>query len=134
MFYLAIANRQKDSIHIMARSYDLKEIYKQTEYGSEKHLKALYGEKRALKDIVTNYDNVIKKYRTVTREAKPKETYELMLCDNIFEIIEILKKKEPKRALEELNQLQEAVSRIKQQGTKEKNLRRIKELSEKIKP
>ena len=35
----------------MARSYDLKEIYKQTEYGSEKHLKALYGEKRALKDI-----------------------------------------------------------------------------------
>ncbi|CCZ50254.1 TPA: hypothetical protein CPT92_08825 [Candidatus Gastranaerophilales bacterium HUM_13] len=131
---LAIANRQKDSIHIMARSYDLKEIYKQTEYGSEKHLKALYGEKRALKDIVTNYDNVIKKYRTVTREAKPKETYELMLCDNIFEIIEILKKKEPKRALEELNQLQEAVSRIKQQGTKEKNLRRIKELSEKIKP
>ena len=69
---LAIANRQKDSIHIMARSYDLKEIYKQTEYGSEKHLKALYGEKRALKDIVTNYDNVIKKYRTVTREAKPK--------------------------------------------------------------
>ena len=118
---LAIANRQKDSIHIMARSYDLKEIYKQTEYGSEKHLK------------VTNYDNVIKKYRTVTREAKPKETYELMLCDNIFEIIEILKKKEPKRALEELNQLQEAVSSIKQQGTKEKNLRRIKELSEKIK-
>lgn len=57
-----------------------------------------------------------------------------MLCDNIFEIIEILKKKEPKRALEELNQLQEAVSRIKQQGTKEKNLRRIKELSEEIKP
>lgn len=57
-----------------------------------------------------------------------------MLCDNIFEIIEILKKKEPKRALEELNQLQEAVSRIKQQGAKEKNLRRIKELSEKIKP
>ena len=131
---LAIANRQKDSIHIMARSYDLKEIYKQTEYGSEKHLKALYGEKRALKDIVTNYDNVIKKYRTVTREAKPKETYELMLCDNIFEIIEILKKKEPKRALEELNQLQEAVSRIKQQGTKEKKLRRIKKLSEEIKP
>ena len=131
---LAIANRQKDSIHIMARSYDLKEIYKQTEYGSEKHLKALYGEKRALKDIVTNYDNVIKKYRTVTREAKPKETYELMLCENIFEIIEILKKKEPKRALEELNQLKEAVSRIKQQGTKEKNLRRIKELSEEIKP
>ena len=129
-----IANRQKDSIHIMARSYDLKEIYKQTEYGSEKHLKALYGEKRALKDIVTNYDNVIKKYRTVTREAKPKETYELMLCENIFEIIEILKKKEPKRALEELNQLKEAVSRIKQQGTKEKNLRRIKELSEEIKP
>lgn len=118
----------------MARSYDLKEIYKQTEYGSEKHLKALYGEKRALKDIVTNYDNVIKKYRTVTREAKPKETYELMLCENIFEIIEILKKKEPKRALEELNQLKEAVSRIKQQGTKEKNLRRIKELSEEIKP
>ena len=115
-------------------SYDLKEIYKQTEYGSEKHLKALYGEKRALKDIVTNYDNVIKKYRTVTREAKPKETYELMLCENIFEIIEILKKKEPKRALEELNQLKEAVSRIKQQGTKEKNLRRIKELSEEIKP
>lgn len=55
-----------------------------------------------------------------------------MLCDNIFEIIEILKKKEPKRALEELNQLQEAVSRIKQQGAKEKNLRRIKELSEKL--
>lgn len=45
-----------------------------------------------------------------------------MLCENIFEIIEILKKKEPKRALEELNQLKEAVSRIKQQGTKEKTL------------
>lgn len=55
-----------------------------------------------------------------------------MLCDNIFEIIEILKKKEPKRALEELNQLQEAVSRIKQQGTKEKNLRRIKSSQKKL--
>lgn len=55
-----------------------------------------------------------------------------MLCENIFEIIEILKKKEPKRALEELNQLKEAVSRIKQQGTKEKNLRRIKSSQKKL--
>ena len=60
---LAIATRLKDCIHIMARANDLKEIYKLTARGSDKHIKVLYQEKRALSDIINNYENLKAKHQ-----------------------------------------------------------------------
>lgn len=100
---LAIAKRFNDPIHIMARANDLKEIYKISQYGSKKHLQILQTEKRALNEICTNYEGVKKRYKTLKREMRPVEAYELKLAAIKFEIAEILQKTTPNEAIQELN-------------------------------
>ena len=99
---LAIAKRLSDPVHIMARANDLKEIYKFTQHGSEKHLRTLQTEKRALNAICTNYEGVQKRYRTLKREMRPIEAYELKLAAIRFEIAEILANTNKQAAIEEL--------------------------------
>ena len=98
---LAIAKRTNDPIHIAARANDLKEIYKYTQFGSEKHLKVLYDEKRALTKVFNNYDYAKNSYNTLKREIKPKETYHYILGIIQAEIAQVIKKTNPKLALEE---------------------------------
>lgn len=100
---LAIAKRFNDPVHIMARANDLKEIYKISQHGSKKHLQILQTEKRALTDICTNYEGVQKRYRSLKREMRPVESYELKLAAIKFEIAEILQKTNKNAAIEELN-------------------------------
>ena len=83
---LAIAKRLNDPVHIMARANDLKEIYRISQPGSAKHLKSLQTEKRALNDICNNYQNVQKRYRTLSRKMRPVEAYELKLAAIRYEI------------------------------------------------
>ncbi|MDE6137836.1 MAG: hypothetical protein K2F57_00030 [Candidatus Gastranaerophilales bacterium] len=99
---LAIAKRFNDPIHIMARANDLKEIYKISQPGSSKHLKALQTEKKALNEICNNYEGVKKRYRTLSRKMRPVEAYELKLAAIRFEIAEIIAKENKTAAIEEL--------------------------------
>lgn len=99
---LAIAKRLNDPIHIMARANDLKEIYRISQPGSAKHLKSLQTEKRALNDICNNYQNVQKRYRTLSRKMRPVEAYELKLAAIRYEIAKILAKENKTAAIEEL--------------------------------
>jgi len=85
---LIIAKRLSDPVHIMARANDLKEIYKYTKPGSEAHLKVLFDEKRALTDIVRNYDNAKKRNVAIVRDLKPIEDYEEKLAAIKIEIAE----------------------------------------------
>lgn len=103
---LAIAKRQKDSIHIMARANDLKELYKITARGSEKHIKILYDEKRALNDIITNYDRIKAERRTVG-DLVPIDGYKTKLAAIKVEIGELLLRKDPKLAKKELMEAKE---------------------------
>ena len=74
---LKIAKRLKDSVHIMARSNDLREAYKIIPPKNEKFMSVLYDEKHALKDIINNYDKLQKQ----SKNLKPKENYQALLAE-----------------------------------------------------
>ena len=101
---LAIAKRQHDPVHIVARANDLKEIYKVVSPKSDKLLDVLYTEKRALKDIVTNYDNVKKRHNTVSKKMKPVEVYEVKLASVKYDIGKLLVDKDTNLAKSELKE------------------------------
>ena len=109
---LAIATRVKDPIHIMARANDLKEIYKITAKGSDKHIKVLYQEKRALNDIINNYDKLKQEHRTVSRDLSPIDGYKKKLGAIKFEIGSLLLNKEPILAKNELEGAREIYSQF----------------------
>lgn len=101
---LAIAKRQHDPVHIMARANDLKEIYKIVSPSSEKFLDVLYTEKRALKDIVSNYSNVQKRHNTISKKMKPREVYEVKFASVKYDIGNFLQEKDPSLARQELTE------------------------------
>ncbi len=98
---LAIAKRQHDPIHIMARANDLNNIYKVTAPQSKRRLTILYDEKRALNDICTDYEKVSKRYKTLTRRMKPVEVYEIMLASIKIQIAEFVSSTNKNLAKEE---------------------------------
>ena len=107
---LAIAKRFNDPVHIMARSRDLAQIYKETAPGSPEHLKILYKEKRALCDILKNYEGLGNRHKTQATGLKPKENYERMLCFVLVDIAKIVRNTDPKQAIEELKLAQDIIS------------------------
>ncbi|MCM1338566.1 MAG: hypothetical protein NC191_02715 [Muribaculaceae bacterium] len=109
---LAIAKRQHDPIHTMARANDLKRIYKVAAPGSEKHLKALYTAKRALVDICSNYEKVKLRYQSVSTKMKPLEKYEIMLASIRVEISKAIKSKTPQLAESELTSARETFLKL----------------------
>ena len=90
---LLIAKRMHDPVHIMARANDLKEIYKYTQLGSDKHMKVLFEEKRALNTIIKDYESAKKRYVSMYTEMKPVERYEEQLAAIKIEIAEALIKR-----------------------------------------
>ena len=83
---LAVAKRLKDDVHIVARCHDLRDIYKASEPKSDKLLKTMYEEKRALSNIVNDYSAAEKRYNTISRKMAPKSKYEFLLGSVKIEI------------------------------------------------
>ncbi len=108
---LAIAKRFHDPVHIMARSRNLADLFHKTEPGSQNHLKMLYEEKRAIRDVIKNYDSIDKRYKTVKTQLKPIQNYEQMLCIVLVSIAKILKKTNPTQAIEELTLAEKIMSK-----------------------
>ena len=90
---LIIAKRLHDPVHIMARANDLKEIYKYTQLGSDKHMRVLFDEKKALNTIIKDYEGAKKRYVSLYTEMKPVERYEEKLAAVKIEIAEALIKR-----------------------------------------
>ena len=101
---LAVAKRLKDDVHIVARCHDLRDIYKVSEPKSDKLLKTMYEEKRALSNIVNDYSAAEKRYNTISRKMAPKSKYEFLLGSVKLEIGKFLLEKEPKTAAIELKE------------------------------
>ena len=110
---LAIAKRFNDPVHIMARCENLRRIYSVSEPQSEKMLKVLYEEKRALNDISKNYQKVQNRFQTVTSEMKPLENYQIMLSAIKVQIAKIIKKSKPNEAIRELKEAKELLGKDK---------------------
>ena len=79
---LKIAKRLKDPVHIMARANDLREVYKITPPKDDRFITILYEEKRALKDIVKNYDNI----KVNNKNLKSKDNYRALLAEVQYDI------------------------------------------------
>lgn len=107
---LAVAKRLNDPVHIMARCENLRRIYSVTEPQSEKLLKILYEEKRALNKISKNYQGAKNRFKTITTEMKPIENYQIMLASTKMQIAKIIKKSKPNEAINELIEAKELLS------------------------
>ena len=101
---LAVAKRLKDDVHIVARCIDLRDVYKSLDPASDKLLKVMYEEKRALNNIVNDYSGAQKRFNTISRKMAPKEKYDFLLGSVKLEIGKLLLKKEPQTALIELKE------------------------------
>lgn len=110
---LAIAKRFNDPVHIMARCENLRRIYSVTEPQSEKLLKVLYKEKRALNDISKNYQGAQNRFKSVKSEMKPVEHYQVMLSAIKIQIAKIIKKSKPDEAIKELTEAKELLGKNK---------------------
>lgn len=99
---LAIAKRFNDPVHIMARCEDLNKIYSITDPHSTKRLHLLYDEKRALNKICKDYDSAKGRFMTISREMKPIEAYQRMLCHVKIRIARAEKGTNPNQAIYEL--------------------------------
>lgn len=100
---LAIAKRFNDPVHIMARCEDLRKIYNVTSPQSEKMLKILYDEKRALNSITKNYESAKNRFQTISKEMKPVENYKIMQGAVQIQIAKILQNTDKNAAISELN-------------------------------
>lgn len=126
---LAIAKRINDPVHIMARCEDLRKIYSTNCPPSEKLLRILYEEKRALNFITKNYEGAQNRFQTISKQMKPIENYKIMQAGIQIEIAKILKNTNKTDAIIELESAYSLLSNIGQgKYTKEikKLLREIK--------
>lgn len=128
---LAIAKRFHDPVHIMARCEDLRRIYSITSPQSDKLLKILYEEKRALNGIINNYEGAKNRFCSVKREMKPRENYQILLGFIKLQIAKIIKESKPKEAIEELKGAYELISSVGKGDYTEEIERLLAEISSK---
>ncbi len=87
----------------MARCENLRKIYNVTSPQSEKMLKILYEEKRALNSITKNYESAKNRFQTISKEMKPVENYQIMQGAIQIQIAKILRNTNKNAAIIELN-------------------------------
>ncbi len=83
---LEIAEMQKDSIHVAARTGELCQIYKTYDIHGTNYLACLNLRKKALNDIYSNYDTVGERFRTISRQMNEKDTYLELLIKTKYDI------------------------------------------------
>ena len=87
---IRIAQQQNDSIHELARTVDLKQLYdKERNKTKREYMNILFSEEKILKNIVDNYQKCCANYQTISRKVGDINLYKfnLGLCK-----IEIAKK------------------------------------------
>ena len=96
---LAIAKRNNDPVHRMARADDICYVCAKTKPGSPEHIKYLYEQRTALKDICAAYDTTLPdRFHTVSRELSDLSGYELKLSALDMDLAIYIAYHDPKRA------------------------------------
>ena len=117
---LAIAKRAKDPVHMFARARDLVELYEKTNPGSDTHIKYLRVANKALKDLCQNYSTTAKsRFHKISRDLKPLENYELLLCSTKLDIVKYTYKQDYHNAKYELESAKELLNKNKECKNKE---------------
>lgn len=120
---LKIAEMQKDSIHVAARTGELCQIYKTYDIHGANYLACLNLRKKALTDICSNYDTVGERFRTISRQKNDKDTYLELLIKTKYDIANeiIVTDKQNARnellsAYKDLSQLSDDYKKTKERG------------------
>ena len=98
---LEYAEKQGDTIHILARLIDLKTLYKQTKQ-THKYTETLIREEKELKKICANFSEAKKGYRTFSRDINTRKKYELKLAQTRVDIAKMTMRYSPEGAKEKL--------------------------------
>lgn len=93
-----VAEANGDYLHLMSRLNNLRKVYIDRYDQLYNYINTLYAQERCLKKITGSYDTITQQYKTVTRKAAPKETYENMLACVRTELAKLIWKKHPHQA------------------------------------
>lgn len=84
---LRVARKQSDPIHTLARIVDLKKLYEvKGKKFSHRHFEMLFLEEQELCNIVNNFPQVKRQYKTVAKGTASRETYLYRLGITMTEI------------------------------------------------
>ena len=120
---IAIARRMHDPIHIASRACSLNKILRFREPGSERHIKYLRIENKALKDICKNYDNdVTNRFKTISSKPAPLINYEVKLCGVKLDIATYTLLKDRQSSLYEYEQAANLLRKFRNEYSKNKEI------------
>lgn len=110
------AKNNGDSIHVLARTVDLKYLYKNCRV-KKKYIRTLFEEEKILKSIVNEYEKTKKAYRNVARSVSPLEKYNFKLATSKVDLGKALLRTNPETAFAKLEEAQRIF--LKQKKNKE---------------
>ena len=87
-----------DYLHLMARLNNLRKVYIDRYDQLYNYINTLFAQEKCLRKTTSSYDSITQQYKTVTRKAAPKETYENMLACVRTELAKLIWKKHPHQA------------------------------------
>lgn len=93
-----VAEVNGDYLHLMARLNNLRKVYIDRYDQLYNYINTLFAQEKCLRKITSSYDSITQQYKTVTRKAAPKETYENMLACVRTELAKLIWKKHPHQA------------------------------------
>ena len=108
---LEIAELQGDKFHTIARLECLHKEYKKNG-NTEKLRKVLVREESELKEVITNFDELIKTYKSINEKEKDVENYKDLLATAQIDLANVLLKSDPKKAIKKLKSAIEILNTI----------------------
>lgn len=99
---LAVAERNGDYVHMMARLNNLRKVYIDKPDRLYDYIQTLFAQEKCLRKLTRSYESTADTYKTVTRRAASKEDYEKMLAYVQTEIGKLTWKRHPNDAMRKL--------------------------------
>ncbi len=99
---LAVAEKNGDYVHMMARLNNLRKVYIDKPDKLYHYIQTLYAQEKCLRKLSSKYTTVTETYRSVIRKPASKEDYEKMLAYVQTEIGKLTWKKHPNDAMKKL--------------------------------
>ena len=97
---LNVCKKQKDTVHILARSVDLGKLYKANGIHNKKYINCLLEQEKQLSKISKNPEILNNRFRTVSRSASTYDTYNLRLAMTRVDIAKCYLRTEPQKAID----------------------------------
>lgn len=98
----AVARKNGDYVHMMARLNNLRKVYMDQPDRLYDYIQTLYAQEKCLRKLSKSYETAADTYKTISRKAASKEDYQKMLAYVQTEIGKLTWKKHPNDAMRKL--------------------------------